>query len=973
MPLLDSGAALYAGGADEFVVMAPASRLTAHLTREFARRYGTVNESEARSWRNSLTALAAVVEGAGLHRAGVGVELRLPSTSRRVDASFVGRDARGQPQVVLCELKQWETAAPSAAPDNVLVGGRETLHPSVQAAAYADYLRQSHSAFTERGFGIAACAYLHNMDAADARSLRGLAYAGATREAPFYVRGDEAALGAALAGAVGGGDGAALLPELVAGRFSPSKQLLDGIAAGLKGSAFWTLLDEQRAAYNVVRGLVERAAQTGEKAVVVITGGPGTGKSVIAAHLVLALSKNGAYRAAHSTASKAFTTNLRAVGGRSSEAVFRWNKDFGHKLVDADVLDVLVVDEAHRVRKSSNTQYTPKRVRSEIPQADELIRAARVSVFLLDERQNVRPDEIGNVAAIEEAAVRQGVPLRRFGLDAQFRCNGSSAYVAWVDALMSDAPVPVGGWATRGGDETAPNEPQAAEAPRASGTASSGVQAPQRSGGRVRHPPGRVAGGARGARAGAGGGGAVGAARGGLLLAVVGPGAGRHARARRADRHAGRRMGDAVEREVARAVRGEEGERTAAGSAPVHDLGNASRGHRAGRLHLLGAGVRVRLLRRDPRAGPGVARGRGLAGEQGRVVRPVDQPAAPHARPARGHPAAHLPRAAHARDAGHGRILDRHRDAGVPAGAPHGLTARCAGLRADGPAGLGMPHSLWPIPMLNADEQVATTQRAVEAFCREFVKYPYLCYTEHGIHARFLLQLYTELPEHGRYAEWDGNRVCVVQKEYPTAASLGKPRRQHWDVAVLRTPLECPGDRLTTTPIVRLPPARDGGRVRAELRRRSPRRGRARLCHRASNVDDPVIVHLYRFSTGRSHVRPRHLAPGRPAFVRSPPSPSSRPSTRLDVYYGVADSTETYPSGLWRITAGDAAIDVTPGAIWEDLRAPVACSAAPRLRLTLLTVTWLRSIGATSFSGTSRSHRAIIDPTPIRSAPVCRR
>lgn len=464
MPLIDSGAALYAGGADEFVVLAPASRLTAHLTREFARRYGAVNESEARAWRHSLTALAAVVESAGLDRAGVGVELRLPSTSRRVDASLVGRDAAGRPQVVLCELKQWETAAPSAAPDNVLVGGRETLHPSVQAAAYADYLRQSHSAFTEAGFGIRACAYLHNMEAGDARSLRGLAYEGALREAPVYVRGDEAALGAALAQTLGGGDGQALLPELVAGRFSPSKTLLDGIAAGLKGSAVWTLLDEQRAAFNVVRGLVERAARTGEKAVVVVTGGPGTGKSVIAAHLVLALARGGpdgkGYRAAHSTASKAFTTNLRAVGGRSSEAVFRWNKDFGHKLVPEDVLDVLVVDEAHRVRKSSNTQYTPKRVRSEIPQADELIRAARVSVFLLDERQNVRPDEIGNVAAIEAAAARQGVPLRRLGLDAQFRCNGSAAYVAWVDALMSDAPVPVGGWAARDeptGGTTVPN------------------------------------------------------------------------------------------------------------------------------------------------------------------------------------------------------------------------------------------------------------------------------------------------------------------------------------------------------------------------------------------------------------------------------------------------------------------------------------------------------------------------------------
>lgn len=451
MPLVDSGAALFAGGADEFIVMAPASRLTAHLTREFTRRYGGVNDSEVRSWRNSLTALAGVIDAAGLDRAGVGVELRLPSTSRRIDASFVARDGAGQPRVVLCELKQWDSAAPSTAPDNVLVGGQEKLHPSVQAAAYADYLRESHSAFTERGFGLTACAYLHNMEAPAARSLRGIAYEGAIREAPFFVRGDEQALGTYLREALEGGDGVALLPELVSGRFSPSKKLLDGIAAGLRDSPIWTLLDEQRTAFNIVRGLVERAARTGEKAVVVVTGGPGTGKSVIAAHLVLAMAKGGTYTAAHSTASKAFTTNLRAVGGRSSEAVFRWNKDFGHKLVPEDCLDVLVVDEAHRVRKSSNTQYTPKKVRSEIPQADELIRAARVSVFLLDERQNVRPDEIGNVAAIEEAAVRQGVPVRRIALDAQFRCNGSSAYIEWVNALMSPTPVPAGGWAVRAG------------------------------------------------------------------------------------------------------------------------------------------------------------------------------------------------------------------------------------------------------------------------------------------------------------------------------------------------------------------------------------------------------------------------------------------------------------------------------------------------------------------------------------------
>jgi hypothetical protein len=93
VPLQPSGAALFAGSAREFVEMAPASNLTAHLTREFNRRWGTAGESEVRSWRKSLTSLARVVEEAGLDQSGVGVELKLPLTDKRIDASFHGARA----------------------------------------------------------------------------------------------------------------------------------------------------------------------------------------------------------------------------------------------------------------------------------------------------------------------------------------------------------------------------------------------------------------------------------------------------------------------------------------------------------------------------------------------------------------------------------------------------------------------------------------------------------------------------------------------------------------------------------------------------------------------------------------------------------------------------------------------------------------------------------------------------------------
>ena len=429
--------------------MAPASRLTTHLVDAFNARWGRVNESEIRSWRNSLTALAEVVTRAGLVETGVGVELKLPATDRRIDAFFVGRSQAEEPGVVLVELKQWSTAAPSQFPDNVVVGGHEHLHPSVQAACYAEYLRGSHSAFSAGELALHPRAYLHNMAIEDAASLRGIRYEGAVADAPFFVSGEEDRLAELLLDRVGRGDGMALLPEVIRGHYRPSLRLVDSVRRALKESSVWTLLDEQRLAFNIVRGLTERAIKSGEKSVVVVTGGPGTGKSVIAVHLMVSLAQQDSRTVVHATGSKAFTTNLRALtpGGA---AVFRYFNNFMPANFEENGVDVLVADEAHRIRKSSNNQYTRKAMQSGVSQVDELIRAARVSVFFLDERQNVRPDEIGTVANIEDAAKRLGVEFHRTDLKAQFRCNGCPQYVDWVDKLLSPDPEPAGGWLAAG-------------------------------------------------------------------------------------------------------------------------------------------------------------------------------------------------------------------------------------------------------------------------------------------------------------------------------------------------------------------------------------------------------------------------------------------------------------------------------------------------------------------------------------------
>jgi hypothetical protein len=211
------------------------------------------------------------------------------------------------------------------------------------------------------------------------------------------------------------------------------------------------LLDDQQVAYEVVLRAVEHAKRSDAKEAVIITGGPGSGKSVIAVALLGELAKRG-YNVSHATGSKSFTTTLRQVVGRRVPRVkepFRYTNVF----MDAErnSLDVLIVDEAHRIRLTSTNRFTRADKRLGTPQADELVRAARVPVFLLDEHQGVRPAEIGTVTSIEQACARNGTAVLRVRLDGQFRCGGSEIYVRWVEQLLGLRP---GGPQPWPGDDT---------------------------------------------------------------------------------------------------------------------------------------------------------------------------------------------------------------------------------------------------------------------------------------------------------------------------------------------------------------------------------------------------------------------------------------------------------------------------------------------------------------------------------------
>ncbi len=401
------------------------------------------SDGEIRAWHASLPVLANDLISAGFGGLEILVEHQLPLTSRRVDAVLAGQHPKtGDASYVLVELKQWSGAELfEEEPGLVTIdayGGRPVLHPMDQVSGYRDYMLDFLPGLEGRGDAVAAVAYLHNATEQGIRRLR-------DRQATEFVRmftGERKAdfvdfLRERIDPGVSGTEAA---DQLLALKVGPSRQLLAVAAEEIREREQFVLLDQQRVAYEIVLHEVERAREADHKSIILVTGGPGTGKSVIALSLLGELARQGR-PVLHATGSQSFTKTLRKVAGKGSTRIQSMFKYF-NSFMDAERngLDVLILDEAHRIRETSANRYTKASSRTGRPQVDELIAAARVPVFLLDENQVVRPGELGTVDEIESFAAGLGLHVHRISLDDQFRCGGSESYVRWVQRLLGLLP-----------------------------------------------------------------------------------------------------------------------------------------------------------------------------------------------------------------------------------------------------------------------------------------------------------------------------------------------------------------------------------------------------------------------------------------------------------------------------------------------------------------------------------------------------
>ncbi len=416
------------------------SQIQAALNRSFS-------ESEQKAFRVSLGSVKNALSNVSIPpKAEVGLELTVPLTSKRIDFIIAGEDETHRKNVVIVELKQWDKVQHTDMSDIVLLGSEERVHPSWQAFSYGTTITNFNEYIEENPVNVYTCCFLHDYKTEYTNEIKNEVYAEGLKRAPAFISDEWVKFAGFISGKIQRESDVNLLYEISNGRIRPSKFLVDCLSESLNGNSKIELIDQQRVAFSNIKLEIKKALKTNDRKVIIVKGGAGTGKSLIALHLLGDLHRQGktAFYVAKSSYikesySKMLTRNIPDY--KILRTLFRGSGDFHKENFNMDKqFDCLIVDEAHRLTEKTKVSFMFYGEN----QIQEIIHASKVSVFFIDETQQIDIKDFGTIENIKRAAEAEGALIiedEKYVLKSQFRCNGSDEYINWVESTLYDRPI----------------------------------------------------------------------------------------------------------------------------------------------------------------------------------------------------------------------------------------------------------------------------------------------------------------------------------------------------------------------------------------------------------------------------------------------------------------------------------------------------------------------------------------------------
>ena len=392
--------------------------------------------NQIKAWAHSLPEMMPLLKDLP-ENVGIAIEFNIPLTSKRVDFVVSGYDANHKPVLLLFELKQWQNAMDVKNQDAIvktIFSNKEqkSLHPSYQACCYAELLLNYNHFVEEENVQIIPLIYLHNYSLSEHDDLFLSKFKKYYMKAPIYGKNEVKELKAVIDDAIRFGDDALIINKIDQSDSKPNKKLLDAIEEMIQNKREYTLLDEQKVIAETIKNQVKNSFASNKKSVIIVKGGPGTGKSVLAIHLLgefLKIGLMGAYVSKNMAPRKVYKNSLVNNNEISIHELF---KSSGYFFFDPEnKYDFLLVDEAHRLQEKSGIHNNIGE-----NQIKEIIHASRSTVFFVDEQQMITLKDIGTIANIKYYAKFYQASILELELTSQFRCNGSDSYLDFVEAFL---------------------------------------------------------------------------------------------------------------------------------------------------------------------------------------------------------------------------------------------------------------------------------------------------------------------------------------------------------------------------------------------------------------------------------------------------------------------------------------------------------------------------------------------------------
>lgn len=429
---------IYETTKSEFISDVTNELLVERLYTSYQEKIGRTSKREIVSWENSLQRMSNVMQDKDIpNDVAVAIEFKIPNTSKRVDFIVAGNDGK-QDHVVIVELKQWSEVEKITSKDalvNTYLGGakRAVTHPSYQAWSYAALIEDFNENVQEQHIQLKPCAYLHNYRKRDNDPLVDDHYREHLDKAPVFTKGEIQHLRNFIKEYVRKGDHNKLIYQIEHGRIRPSKSLQDSLTNMLKGNEEFIMIDEQKVFYEDALHLALECVKSEQKQVMVIEGGPGTGKSVMAINLLVNLINKGLmglYVSKNSAPRDVYASKLKGTVRKTAiDNLFKGSGSFTESKLNE--FDVMIVDEAHRLNEKSGFYGNQGE-----NQVKELIKASKFTIFFIDENQKVTLKDIGSMDLIKKFAEVFDSEVITGQLVSQFRCDGSDAYIAWLDDVL---------------------------------------------------------------------------------------------------------------------------------------------------------------------------------------------------------------------------------------------------------------------------------------------------------------------------------------------------------------------------------------------------------------------------------------------------------------------------------------------------------------------------------------------------------